>query len=84
MGAKVASEGTETVTLVTAAFTVARVAPRNTMLLLRLALKLDPERVTASPGLALIGLNDVMKGACAKVSQAQPNIITIRNERISL
>ena len=79
-----APEGTVTVTLVAeAAVTVARVAPKNTMLLLGVALKLVPVRVTTSPGLALTGLNEVTTGTWAKLVQAQPIIITIRNERIS-
>ena len=56
-----APEGTVTVTLVAeAAVTVARVAPKNTMLLPGVTLKLVPVRVTAPPGLALRGLNEVM------------------------
>ena len=58
-----APEGTVTVTLIAeAAVTVARVAPKNTMLLLAVGLKLVPVRVSASPGLALRGLNEVMTG----------------------
>ena len=58
-----APEGTVTVTLIAeAAVTVARVAPKNTMLLLAVTLKLVPASVTASPGLALTGLNEVMTG----------------------
>ena len=58
-----APEGTVTVTLIAeAAVTVARVAPKKTMLLLAVGLKLVPMRVTAMPGLALRGLNEVMTG----------------------
>ena len=59
-----APEGTVTVTLTAeAAVTVARVAPKNTMLLLGVTLKLVPVRVTTSPGLALRGLKEVMVGS---------------------
>ena len=55
--------GTVTVTLVdVAAVTVPRVAPKNTMLLAAVALKPVPVRVTASPGLAVAGLKEVMTG----------------------
>ena len=77
--------GTVTVTLVAeAAVTMARVAPKNTMLLLAVTLKLVPVRVTASPGLALVGLNPVMVGTWEKVVKAQPIIITKSNEPMDL
>ena len=80
-----APEGTVTVTLIAeAAVTVARVAPKNTMLLLGRTLKLDPVRITTLPGLALVGLKKVMVGTWAKVVKAQPIIITKSNERVSL
>jgi hypothetical protein len=51
------------VTLVAvAADTVALVAPKNTILLAGVVLKLVPVRVTASPGLAAMGLKEVMTG----------------------
>jgi hypothetical protein len=45
-----------------AAVTVARVAPKNTTLLVVVVLKFVPLMVTASPGLAEIGLKEVMVG----------------------
>ena len=63
MGVYVAPEGTVTVTLVAlATLTLARVAPKNTMLLPAVVLKLVPVRVIVVPGLALTGLNEVMMG----------------------
>ena len=60
--------GTVTVTLVAvAAVTLARVAPKNTILLLGAVLKLVPVRTTALPGLALMGLKEVMLGTWACV-----------------
>jgi hypothetical protein len=41
------------------------VAPKNTILLATVVLKLVPVMETASPGLALNGVKDVMVGACA-------------------
>jgi hypothetical protein len=57
-----------------AVLTVARVAPKNTMLLAIVVLKLVPVRVTTSPGLALKGLKEFITG-CAKVVKAQLNNI---------
>ena len=58
--------GTVAVTLVAvAAVTVARVAPKNTMLFVVVVLKPVPVSVTASPGLAEAGLKEVITGACA-------------------
>ena len=58
-----APEGTVTVTLIAeAAVTVARVAPKNTMLLAAVVLKPVPVRVTTIPGLAFKGLKLVMMG----------------------
>jgi hypothetical protein len=63
MGAKVAPAGTVTVTLVAvAAVTVARVAPKNTILSVVVVLKLVPVRITASPGFAKAGENEAMVG----------------------
>ena len=54
------------VTLVpVAAVTVARVAPKKTMLFAGVVLKPVPVMVTTSPGFALIGVNEAMTGACA-------------------
>ena len=61
-----APEGTVTVTLVAeAAVTLARVAPKNTMLLAVEVLKPEPVRVTASPGLALNGEKLLITGAAS-------------------
>jgi xanthosine utilization system XapX-like protein len=54
------------------------------MLLLAVTLKLDPVRITASPSLALVGLNEVMTGTWAKLVKAQPTNITKRNKRLRL
>jgi hypothetical protein len=64
---KVAPVGTVTVKLVAvAAVTVARVAPKNTMLLADVVLKPVPVRVTVAPTAPLVGVKEVMVGAvCA-------------------
>ena len=67
-----------------AAVTLARVAPKNTMLLLGAVLKLVPVRTTALPGLALMGLKEVMLGTWAKLVQAQPINITKNNKELRL
>ena len=54
-----------------AAVTVALVAPKNTILLAAVALKPVPVSVTASPGLADIGVNELMTGACEKPTMEQ-------------
>ena len=55
--------GTVVVTLVAVAVvTVVRVAPKNTILLAAVVLKPLPVSVTTSPGLADVGLKDVMTG----------------------
>ena len=72
-----APEGTVTVTLVgVAAVTVARVAPKNTILLAGVVSKLVPDRVTASPGLVRKGVKDVMAGTWAKVESELTTIST--------
>ena len=61
-----APAGTVTVTLVAVdAVTVAPVAPKNTILLPVVVLKLVPVIVTDVPGAALIGLKDVIVGEAA-------------------
>src|SRR5471032_2209511 len=63
MGWYVAPAGTVTVRLVVlAAVTVAMVAPKNTMLLVVVALKLVPVMVTDVPTGPLAGVNEVMVG----------------------
>src|SRR5471030_1654861 len=63
MGWYVAPAGTVTVKLVAlAAVTVAMVAPKNTMLLVVVALKLVPVMVTDVPTGPLAGVNEVMVG----------------------
>ena len=80
-----APEGTITVTLVAVAVvTLARVAPKNTMLLLGAVLKLVPVRVIVLPGVALMGLKEVIMGIWAKVVQAQPINITKNNKGLRL
>ena len=65
--------GTVTVTLVAVAFvTMARVAPKNTILLAAVVLKPEPVSVTASPGLAEVGLKEVMVGL---VIAAKPDMV---------
>jgi hypothetical protein len=55
--------GTVTVKLVSVALlTVARVAPKNTMLLAAVLLKPVPVRVTVAATLALVGVKEVMVG----------------------
>ena len=72
MGAYVAPEGTVAVTLIAeAAVTLARVAPKNTMLLLAVGLKLVPVKVTTSPGLALNGVNEIMTGGGITLSNTE-------------
>ena len=64
--------GTVTVILVAeAVVTVALVAPKNTILLAAVVLKSVPVNVTASPGLADIGVKEVMTGACEKPTMEQ-------------
>ncbi len=61
--------GTVAVMLVAvAAVTVALVAPKNTMLLAAVVLKLAPVRVTASPGFALMGEKEVIVGWATKTN----------------
>jgi len=48
-----------------AAVTVALVAPKNTMLLVVAVLKPVPVSVTEAPGMADVGLKEVITGACA-------------------
>ena len=63
--------GTVTVSwVVVAAVTVAFVAPKKTMLLAGVALKLVPEIVTDVPMGPLAGLKDVITGTCACVLNA--------------
>src|SRR5476651_382201 len=63
MGWYVAPAGTVTVKLVAlAAVTVAMVAPKNTILLVVVALKLVPVMVTGVPTGPLDGVNEVMVG----------------------
>ena len=63
--------GTVTVNcVVVAAVTVAFVAPKKTMLLAGVALKLVPEIVTDVPMGPLAGLKDVITGTCACVLNA--------------
>jgi hypothetical protein len=62
----VAPAGTVTVRLVlVAALTAARVAPKNTTLLVVVVLKLVPVMVTEAPTTPVNGVNDVMVGTCA-------------------
>ena len=80
-----APEGTVRVTLVAVeAVTVDLVAPKKTMLFVVMELKLVPVNVTTSPGLALIGLNEVMVGTWAKVVKVQPINITKSNKGLRL
>ena len=80
-----APEGTVRVTLVAVeAVTVDLVAPKKTMLFVVMGLKLVPVNVTTSPGLALIGLNEVMVGTWAKVVKVQPINITKSNKGLRL
>ena len=73
--------GTVAVMLVAvAAVTVARVAPKKTMLLAAVVLKPLPVSVTASPGLADAGLKEVMTGGEKKVNPLRlavpPGVVT--------
>jgi hypothetical protein len=78
MGAYVALVGTVTVTLVAvAAVTVARVAPKNTTLLVGVALKLVPVIVTEVPILPLVGEKLDMVGTCAC---ANPTLSRVKNK----
>jgi hypothetical protein len=66
--------GTVTVKLVAvAAVTVARVAPKNTMLLAAVLLKPVPVRVTVAPTTPLVGVKEVMVGACAQDLVLKPS-----------
>src|SRR5471032_380786 len=79
MGWYVAPAGTVTVKLVVlAAVTVAMVAPKNTMLLAVVVLKLVPVMVTDVPTGPLAGVNDVTGGAWAIARAAKKKAITIR------
>jgi hypothetical protein len=74
--------GTVTVKVVAvAAVTVARVAPKNTMLLAAVLLKLVPVRVTVAATLALVGVKEVMVGTCAQELVLKPNPIESKIKR---
>ena len=67
-----APEGTVRVTLVAvAAVSVAIVAPKNTPLSVAVVIKLVPVKVTASSGLALIGLNEVIVGGISALRNTE-------------
>ena len=69
IGANVAPVGTVTVKLVVvAAVTVALVAPKNTILLAAVVLKLVPVIVTVAPTAALVGVKEVMVGGWACIA----------------
>ena len=66
-----APAGTVTVILVEVAeVTVARVAPKKTILLAALLLKLVPDTVTSSPGFPEIGVNEDIVGTWASADGA--------------
>jgi hypothetical protein len=48
--------------------TTALVAPKYTILLAAVVLKFVPVMVTVVPGLAILGLTDVMAGGCSMVN----------------
>ena len=78
-----APPGTVAVTLVAVAdVTVAWVAPKNTMLLAAVVLKPLPVSVTTSPGLADVGLKDVVKVVESVVNVLESNIVKVFNNSV--